>query len=100
MQLSVCSKQSALARKTLMTSVKYLAKKLLRSSGSFVILRIKEPETASLYLGFYKLFFGDFNPTAIYAASRPLSTCRYWRISASLNFFTRITHSMSGCFRV
>ncbi|HAN9396356.1 TPA: transposase [Escherichia coli] len=52
-------------------------KKTLRSSGSFVISRIKEPETVRLYLGFYKLLFGDFSPMTIYAVSWPLSTCRY-----------------------
>ncbi len=51
--------------------------KTLRSSGSFVISRIKEPETVRLYLGFYKLLFGDFSPMTIYAVSWPLSTCRY-----------------------
>ena len=30
-----------------------------------------------LYLGFYKLLFGDFSPMTIYAVSWPLSTCRY-----------------------
>lgn len=44
---------------------------------SFVISRIKEPETVRLYLGFYKLLFGDFSPMTIYAVSWPLSTCRY-----------------------
>lgn len=54
-----------------------LSPKTLRSSGSFVISRIKEPETVRLYLGFYKLLFGDFSPMTIYAVSWPLSTCRY-----------------------
>lgn len=77
-----------------------LSPKTLLSSVSFVISRIKEPETVRLYLGFYKLLFGDFSTMTIYAVSWPLSPCRSWRILASLNSFTKITHSVSDCFRV
>lgn len=67
----------SLGRKNSYDLCQILSPKDLRSSGSFVISRIKEPETVRLYLGFYKLLFGDFSPMTIYAVSWPLSTCRY-----------------------
>lgn len=54
-----------------------LSPKTLRSSGSFVISRIKETWNSQTVSWFYKLLFGDFSPMTIYAVSWPLSTCRY-----------------------